>query len=128
VGYVSEHSSSPLAGVCLPDSWVLSVESEETRLTLVLDAVLDESHPRFYWPPSSGEQHAYARIRWQITGGVRWVDGPHLDQPAIDASGERDFGNVDGWWSEGATDYLEGSFGTVAIHNPTHEVAMLNRA
>jgi hypothetical protein len=35
---------------------------------------------------------------------------------------------VDAWWGEGATDYLEGSFGTVAIHNPTHEVAMLNRA
>ncbi len=117
---------SPLAGVYLPDSWVLSVESEDVSLTLVLNAVLEESHPRFYWPPKPGEQHAYARVRWRIAGGVRWIDGPHLDRPALDASGEHDFGNVDAWWSQGTTDYLEGEFGTVAIHNPAHEVAVLD--
>lgn len=117
---------SPLAGVYLPDSWVLSVETEDIALTLVLDAVLEESHPRFYSPPKPGEQQPHARIRWRIVGGVQWIDGPHLDRPAIDGAGEKDFGNVDAWWTEGTADYLEGEFGTVAIHNPTHEVAVLD--
>jgi hypothetical protein len=81
--------------------------------------VLEQSHPSFYWPPKPGEQHAYARIRWRITG-------PHLDHPAIDAV-NRISAPWEAGWDEGATDYLEGDFGTVAIHNPTHEDAIRRR-
>jgi hypothetical protein len=124
---VSEQRSSPLAGVCLPDSWVLSIESDSTTFTLVLEAALEDSHPSFYSPPNAGEQHAYALIRWRIEGGGRWVDGPHLDRPLVGPEGEIDFGTLDEWWTDGTSDSLQGEFGAVSIHNPSHAFEVLDR-
>ena len=115
-----------LENVYLPDSWVLSVEATDTSVCFVLDAVLQEGHPRFYWPPKPGEQYAYARLRWCLRGEVWWNDGPHLDRPAVDASGERDFGNIDAWFQEGDVDHLEGGWGTVAIRDATQTVEYLD--
>lgn len=87
--------------VYLPDSWVLSVETEANSVCFLIEAVLERDHPMFYSPPHSGEQFTYANLRWKISGEVHWNDGPNLDKPAIDASGARDFGNIDAWWNEG---------------------------
>lgn len=110
------------SNVNLPDSWVLSVETTETSVCFVLDAVLEENHPRFYWPPKPGEQYPYARMHWCLHGGVWWNDGPNLERPAIDATGEKDYGNIDAWWQEGNVDHLEGGWGTVAVSFATHTV------
>jgi hypothetical protein len=111
--------------VYLPESWVLNVEWDAWCLCLVLDAVLVEGHPQFYWPPAAGEQYPYARLRWCLRGEVHWNDGPHLDHPATDATGEEDFGNIDAWWQEGPTEHLEGSWGTVAVRSAEHAVTLL---
>jgi hypothetical protein len=117
-----ERSVEDLGNVYLADSWVLAIETDNSHVCFVLDAVLQEGHPRFYWPPKAGEQHAYARLRWCLRGEVWWNDGPHLDQPATDATGEFDYGNIDSWIKEGDVDHLEGSWGTVAIRGAEQSV------
>ena len=104
-----------LEHVYLPDSWVLSVETDDSHVCFLLDAVLQPEHPRYYWPPKPGEQYAYARIRWSWTGVAHWNSGPHLDRPAVDANGEHDFGSIDSWIGTGDSDHIEGEFGAVLI-------------
>lgn len=112
--------------VYLPDSWVLGVETDLTRVCFLLDAVLTPEHSRYYAPPKPGEQHAYARLRWCLTGRVHWNEGPNLDHPATDASGEFDYGNIDAWFEENGVDYLEGEWGAVAVSEAVHSVEYLD--
>jgi hypothetical protein len=115
-----------LEQVYLEDSWVLGVETYESHLCFLLDAVLLPGNPKFYSPPKPDEQHAYARLRWCLYGEVYWNEGPNLDHPATDASGERDFGNIDTRWGEGDSQYVEGSWGSVVIHHATQQVEYLD--
>ena len=116
-----------LENVHLPDTWVLSVDATDTSVCFVLDAALQEGHPRFYRPPKPGERNPHARLRWCLRGReVWWNDGPHLDRPAVDASGERNFGNIDAWWRESHVDHLEGDWGTVAIRDGAQTVEYLD--
>ena len=117
-----------LNGVYLPDSWVLNVEATETAVIFVLEAVLEPEHPRYYWPPKPGEQHPYVRMAWRIEGDVHWNEGPNLGHPAIDASGERDYGHIDTWIgsADGARETLEGDWGCVVIDGAQHTIAYLD--
>jgi hypothetical protein len=109
--------------VYLPDSWVLSVETDgSSYVTFLLDAVLQPDHPLYYHPPQAGEQYAYARLRWRLAGGVNWNEGPNLEHPARDATGEFDFGNIDSWISSGTSDMLEGDWGNVVVYDAVHTV------
>jgi hypothetical protein len=93
-------SAMDLKDVYLQDSWVLGVETDESHVCFVLDAALEPGNPKFYSPPKPNEQHAYARLRWCLHGEVHWNEGPNLNDPATDATGEVDFGNIDAWWGE----------------------------
>lgn len=116
-----------LRHVFLPDSWVLDVRTTESSVCFVLDAVLQEGHPRFSWPPEAGEQYAYVRLRWCLHGLVQWNDGPNLGAPATDADGEHDFGNIDAWLElDDGTELLEGDWGSVVVHQPSHTVEHLD--
>lgn len=113
--------------VFLPDSWVLDVTTTDSSVCFVLDAVLQEGHARFYWPPRPGEQYPYARLRWCLHGQVHWNDGPRLDAPATDAAGERDFGNIDTWLElEGGKQLLEGDWGSVVVAATSQSVEYLD--
>ncbi|CAB4576951.1 MAG: hypothetical protein ACK5CE_16965 [Actinomycetes bacterium] len=112
--------------VYLPDSWVLAVETDATRVCFVLEAVLTPEHPRYYSPPKSGEQYAYARMRWCLRGEVHWNDGPNLDRPATDATGGVDFGNIYAWFEESGVDHIEGEWGAVTVRNALHSVEYLD--
>ncbi len=124
---MSESTSGP-EHVYLPDSWVLSVRTDADLVRFLIDAVLEYEHPMFYWPPHAGEQYPYAILRWQMSGEVHWNEGPNLDKPAIDATGEIDFGNIDAWWSEGKLTFLEGDWGSVRIRDAVHMVEFESRA
>ncbi|MEO5837917.1 MAG: hypothetical protein ABIQ73_11405 [Acidimicrobiales bacterium] len=104
---------------------MLGIETDSTRVCFELDAVLEREYPRFYWPPRRGEQYSYARVRWCLHGEVEWSAGPNLDQPAIDANGEADYGNIDSCRQEDNVDYLEGEWGTVTIRNAQETVDYL---
>jgi hypothetical protein len=114
-----------MACVYLADSWVLGLEADESHVCFMLDAVLEEGHPLFYWPPKPGEQYPYAKLRWCLSGQVSWNDGPFLDHPATDAAGAIEYGNIDPWWHEGDVDLLEGDWGSVAIRGATQTVEFL---
>ena len=115
-----------LEHVYLPDSWVLDIETDATSVCFFLDAALTPGHPLFYSPPKAGEQHAYARLRWCLTGEVHWNEGPNLDHPACDASGEFDYGHVDSWVGYGDNECLEGDWGNVVVFGATHVVELID--
>jgi len=69
---------------------------------------------------------AYARIRWCFFGEVHWNEGPNLDRPAIDASGEKDHGNIDVLLGSGSNHALEGDWGSVVISNARQTVEYLD--
>lgn len=112
--------------VYLPDSWVLEVQTTESSVCFVLDAVLQEGHPRFCWPPNPDEQYPYARLRWCLHGKVHWNEGPNLDAAATDANDEKDFGNADMWLHvDEGKQMLEGDWGCFVIERPSHTVEYL---
>lgn len=115
-----------LTNVYLPDSWVLSVETTDSSVCFVLDAVLQEGHPRLYSPPRSGEQHSYTRLRWCLRGAVHWNEGPNLDKPATEANGEQDYGHIDVWLQSGDRQMLEGDWGNVVVARPTQSIEYLD--
>ena len=71
-------------------------------------------------------QYAYTRLRWCLGGVVHWNDGPNLDHPATDATGELDYGNIDAWFEESGVDHLEGKWGVVTVSNAVHSVEYLD--
>lgn len=113
---------SALAGIYLPDSWVLELVVAPQKLCFLLEAALEEGHPLFYSPPERGEMDAFAEVWWCIEGAVHWNEGPNLGRPATDATGSRDFGHIDVWLRHGENETLEGDWGSVLIANPVHHV------
>jgi hypothetical protein len=105
---------------------VLAVESDGTRVCFTIEACLEQTHPRFYWPPRNGEANAYALLRWCIYGEVHWNEGP-LEPKASDATGERDYGTIDAWWNEDGTEHVSGEFGDVVIRQGRSSFTYLER-
>jgi hypothetical protein len=109
---------SDLAGVYLEDSWVLELTPSDDGLVLRLDTVLTPQHP-LYETPKPGEQHCY-RAAW-LTVRADPIE-VHLSgsQPARDASGELDFGHVDAFVFNEASDRweLEGDWGHASASSP----------
>ena len=113
---------SPLGDVDLADSWVLDLDSDDRTLWLVVEAALGRDHPRFYWPPRPGDQHAYSRARIRLTGQVTWLAGP-LPRRSSDASGELDYGDASGWEVTGNNHRLDGEWGSVVVNDAVVDVA-----
>jgi hypothetical protein len=99
----------------LEDSWVLGVHESDDELRFDVEAVLTESHPDWH-PPKDREVYAYKRLALvfarprQVTW-LRRMSGP----PAVDASGEVDYGNIDLFEWENDTYELEGEWGRVRV-------------
>jgi len=99
-----------------PDSWVLGVYESDGVLSFDLEAVLTEQHP--HWePPKPGETYCYRRVALTFPGvrRIEWISrgGP----PATDASGERDWGNIDTFRGDGDTYQLTGDWGHVRFES-----------
>lgn len=101
-------------GIYLEDSWVLSIVARPGVLELVMDLVLQESHPS-YRPPSADEQYCYRRgvVRFERISKLTWDEQGAA--PAIDASGEADFGSIDALRSTENGYLIEGGFGRVEV-------------
>jgi hypothetical protein len=110
---------SDLAGVHLEDSWVLELAPSDDGLALRLEAVLTPEHP-LYEPPMPGEHHCY-RTAWLSVHGEHRME-VHLSgsRPAVDATGEVDFGNVDTFAFNQSEDRweLEGDWGRARVRSP----------
>lgn len=112
----------------LPDSWVLDIETDATFVCFLLEAALTPEHPLYYSPPKPGEQHAYSHMRWCLRGEVHWNEGPNLDRPARDGSGEIDCGHIDSWIGYSNNECLEGDWGNVVVFGATHLVERVDES
>lgn len=98
----------------LEDSFVLDIEVHPGVVTIDLDAVLLESHPRYEVPPPD-EQYCYrrAQIRFNHVRRLHWLNSGL--KPARDASGDIDYGGVDEFGLDGETYVVIGNFGHLDI-------------
>ena len=110
---------SDLAGVYLEDSWVLEVAPSDHGLSLRLETVLTPEHP-LYEAPKPGKQHCY-RLGWLSLRAETPMDLRLSGaRPAIDATGEPDFGNVDTFVFDPEENRweLEGDWGYAGFRSP----------
>ena len=122
---MSDYSRVPgFEGLYLEDSWVLDITARPGVLEFVVELVLRESHPR-YESPKAGEQYCYRRgvLRFGAVSSLRWDRQGAV--PAIDTTGEQDYGSVD---ALGVTDHaytVEGDFGRIAVESAPPTVEFL---
>ena len=112
-----------LEQVYLEDSWVLDVAIGRGTVSVSLDVVLCEDHHEYATPPGH-ERYCYRRgvLRFSDVTEVRWQmpTGP----PAIDATGETDYGGVDEYLFEKTTHSLAGSFGELVVNCRAHSLEL----
>ena len=98
----------------LEDSWVLGIEESPDELRFDLEAVLTEDHPRWS-TPKPDEQYAYLPIAL-VFRRPRTIEFERSRcPPAVDATGEIDYGHIDSFQWEGCRFELEGDWGSVRI-------------
>lgn len=110
-----DYSSIPgLENLYLEDSWVLGITARPGVLELDVDLVLREPHP-WYEPPKAGEQYCHRRgvVRFDGVSSLRWEGQGSV--PAVDLTGEQDYGSVDSLWTTDGSYVVEGDFGRIAV-------------
>lgn len=114
---------SALRHIYLEDSWVLGIDATPGRLSFRMDLVLTPEHPE-YRGAAPGEQHCYRRGELSFTGVSRLQWSAADVRPAVDASGEQDYGNIDIFeWDERAA-RLEGDWGQIEVSYAAVEVSL----
>ncbi len=110
--------------IYLEDSWVLSIETGESTLTIAVDFVLRESHP-LYQAPQSGEQYCYRRglIHFGSVTALSWTGQGAV--PATDAAGEHDLGSFDEFEVKDNSFTISGDFGRIEVVAPRPTVEFL---
>jgi hypothetical protein len=103
-----------LADIVLEESYVLSVRAQPGELTLDVDFVLACEH-QAYSPPPPSEVECFRRgsLRFAAVERIVWND--QGSPPAIDASGERDFGHIDSFEWEDDEYLLSGDWGRIEV-------------
>ena len=105
-----------LAGVYLEFSYELEILESPSRLNFTLDAVITPESPA-YRAPNSGEQYCYAAagLVFSDVTEVNWIT--RNERHYVDATGERDLGNIDALVSDGYSFAVEGDWGHVRIRS-----------
>lgn len=101
--------------VYLEDSFVLGVEILPKSVEVGLDVVLREGHPS-YAEPREGEQYCFHQgvLRFDEVSQVSLQMPAGL--PAIDATGEIDYGGIDHYEIDGSVHHIVGEIGTLIVH------------
>jgi len=105
---------SGFEGVHLENSFVLALKATPGLLTLDVELVLTPEHPAYH-PPAPGEQNRYARasIDFPDVRSLTWTG--QGTPPAVDASGETDYGGIDALFRDGSVFHLEGDWGSIDV-------------
>ena len=103
-----------LEDIYLEDSWVLAMSASYRRLVFVVEFVLTPGHPS-YRDPEPGKQYCSktGELRFERVTTLSWVDQTAL--PAVDASGDVDYGAIDTLARRGNRYELTGDFGTITV-------------
>lgn len=103
-----------LEQIYLEDSFVLGVEILPGSVKVQLDVVLREGHPS-YVAAGEDEQYCFRKgvLRLEEVGEVTWhmPTGP----PAIDASGDTDYGGIDSYKVDGSVHRIVGEIGELTV-------------
>jgi hypothetical protein len=102
-------------GMYLEDSFVLEVQATPGRLRITLDLRIGRAHPS-YRDPLEGEVACFreAVIEFPAVQELTWTR-QGASRPAVDASGEQDWGGIDSLRKVGAIHQLEGDWGVIEI-------------
>lgn len=122
---MTDSSTIPgLEGIYLEDSWVVGIVARPGVFEMTADLVLSESHPA-YEPPRPGEQYCYRRgvLRFERVSTLTW-EGQGA-APAVDASGEEDYGSIDSLAGTDGGYLIEGDFGRVAVSSVAPTVVFI---
>lgn len=122
---ISDYWSIPgFDSLYLEDSWVLDITARPGVLEFVVDLVLRESHPR-YEAPKAGEGYCYRRgvLRFRGVSSLMWQGQGTV--PAIDATGEQDYGSVDVLTVTDDVYTVEGDFGRIVVASARPSVEFL---
>lgn len=112
-----------IANLRLEDSYVLGLAVTQGLVAVDLDAVLLESHPQ-YSPPLPGEAFCFRRGQMLFTGtdSVEWKMA--TARPAVDASGEVDWGGVDQFEVTQEGFAIAGDFGQLLVAGGAIELVL----
>lgn len=105
----------------LEESFVLGVCATPTRVTIDVELALTPDHPA-YVPPPPDENEAYRRGQIRFLGVRRLAWEDQGARPATDATGEIDYGHIDGLRWDGETFELEGDWGRMSLEADSAEV------
>ena len=98
----------------LEESWVLDVTARPGSVVFRLDLVLTPEHPRYKLPhPGNNLFYLDGQLVFEEVTDLEWVaqGGP----PAIDATGEIDYGHIDTMtWDSGLYE-LQGDWGEMRV-------------
>jgi len=100
--------------IYLEDSFVLSIEEFEGALSFIVELVLTENHP-LYSSRDAGEQYCYkkGKIIFQELKSIEWLN--RNTQPFTDATGSKDYGNIDTFILAADGYHLSGDWGEVIV-------------
>ncbi|MFV0317865.1 MAG: hypothetical protein ACK5O2_13010 [Microthrixaceae bacterium] len=103
-----------LEQIYLEDSFVLGVAILPGSVRVQLDVVLREGHPS-YVAPVDNEQYCFRKgaLTLEEVSEVTWYMPP--GPPAIDASGDTDYGGVDSYEVEGSVHRITGEIGELTV-------------
>jgi hypothetical protein len=128
------HSAAPmhsyielpgLAEIVLEESYVLGLHAQPGELTLDVDRVLGRGHHAYSAPPPS-EVECFRRGSLRFVGVERLAWDEQGSPPAIDGSGERDFGHVDSFEWDDDQYVLSGEWGRIVVKAQGVEVVLVS--
>jgi hypothetical protein len=112
-----------LAEIVLEESYVLGVAAQPGELTFEVDFALTQEHPA-YAPPPPSETECFRRGTLRFVGVERLVWEGQGAPPAIDASGESDFGHIDSFEWEDGRYVINGDWGRIEATAGAVEVGL----
>jgi hypothetical protein len=113
-----------LADYYLEDSYVLGIHLTGEALEFDIDIVLTDRHPE-YRPPRADEQYCYrnGRLEFPDPRVVALVATDPI-RPSTDATGQRDFGSIDGLEFEAGRYRVTGVWGVIEVESGPPVVAL----
>jgi hypothetical protein len=109
------------------ESYVLGVVARPAELIFDIEFVLTKQHPA-YVAPTSTETECFKRGTLKFVRVERLVWEGQGAPPAIDASGERDFGHIDSFEWEDQLYVLAGDWGRIETTAGAAEVGLTSVA
>lgn len=103
-----------LEQIYLEDSFVLGAEILPGTVKVQLDVVLREGHPS-YVAPGADEQYCFRKgvLRLEEVRDVTWR--MPTGAPAVDASGDTDYGGIDSYEVDGSVHRIMGEIGELTV-------------